>query len=216
MGAKGTISQLETTAGNTFMGSSSIHTCRRFGSLANNYQEQLFHIFCREGEYVIKLAPVVTYCDTIVLHSPYGSPTRLHCNVSAISFLHMWLWAKLFVSLAQISMLSLLAELPKYHFISNERSALAMQRIHKDYDPSLVKTLKRGRRKSLALSALSWRIIIIILSFYPSCLLCLFRHRLYCAYKTPYITKSWILFRDSTIPQKNNRLYQTQNMLLNE
>lgn len=109
------------------MGSSQIRVCGRFVSLVNNYEELLFHSFF-EGtgvHYQIDCSGDIL-CDTVVLHTPYGLPAQLCCNVSAISLLHMWLWAKLIVSLAQIYMLTLLAKLSKYHFISNERSALAM------------------------------------------------------------------------------------------
>lgn len=138
-------------------------TRRRVGSLVSCFQEQLFHIFWKGWECV------VTWWHPVI--EQYSMLHMDHLPIQAavgLSLLHVGLWAKLFVSLARISMLSLPAELPKYCFISNERSALAMQRIHKGQDSGLGKTPKRGGGKGLVLSSLSWRIIIILLSF-PSC-----------------------------------------------
>lgn len=111
---------------------------------------------------------LVAGCDSAKLYMDH----LLSQAAVGLTLLHVGLWAKLFVSLAGISMLSLPAELPKYHFISNERSALAMQRIHKDQASGSGKTPKRGGGKSLALSSLSWMIIIIIIIIllcFPSC-----------------------------------------------
>lgn len=94
---------------------------------------------------------LVAGCDSSELHAPHGS--LLIQAAVGLSFPQVGPWAKLFVSLARISMLSLPAELPKYHFISNERSALAMQRIHKDQASGSGKNPERGGGKSQALSS---------------------------------------------------------------